>query len=130
MSTLAPQYQNFNSPYKDHWNKGGRSQGHCGYCLPCLIRRASLAGIDTTTYTLDDLKAAPLDTRHAEGRQVRSFQLAIDRLAKRPSLATALIHKPGPLFDDPTRQPALAAVYLRGMQEVGRLLAGVRTEAL
>jgi hypothetical protein len=118
------------SPSKGHWKKGGQSSGHCGYCLPCLIRRAALLGMDTTTYSVPDLKAQPLDTRHAEGRQVRSFQLAIARLAKRPGLADALIHKPGPLFDDPARQPALAAVYLRGMQEVGRLLTGVRTVAL
>jgi hypothetical protein len=86
--------------------------------------------MDTTTYAVADLKARALNTKMAEGREVRSFQLAIERLAKRPALAGALIHKPGPLSDDPGRQAALAGVYLRGMQEVGRLLAGVRTEAL
>jgi hypothetical protein len=89
-----------------------------------------LLGGDTTSYGLANLKARRLDTKKAEGRQVRSFQLAIDRLAKRPELAPVLIHKPGPLYDDPARQPALAAVYRRGLEEVGRLIAGVRTAPL
>jgi hypothetical protein len=86
--------------------------------------------MDTTTYSIANLKAKTLDTNQAEGRQVRSFQVAIARLAARPDLAGALIHKPGPLYDDPARQPALAEVYRRGMVEVGRLLTGVRTAPL
>lgn len=106
---------------------------HCGYCLPCLIRRAAiLAGLtsdpDTTVYTVDDLTARVLDTRQSEGVQIRSFQLAIERLRSRPGLAPILIHKPGPLLDEsPVRQAAIAGVYRRGLDEVGALLAGVRT---
>ena len=40
-----------------------------------------------------------------------------------------LIHKPGPLFDEsPARQAAIAGVYRRGLEEVGALLRGVRTQ--
>lgn len=119
------------APTKGRWQ--GHSTQHCGYCLPCLIRRASLLkgfgpGADETVYTIDDLTSRPLDTRQSEGVQVRSFQLAIERLRARPSLAPILIHKPGPLFDEsPPRQAALAEVYRRGLEEVGALLAGVRT---
>lgn len=122
------------SPTKGRWQ--GIGVQHCGYCLPCLIRRGSLtAGLaptaDPTTYTLADLTARPLNTREAEGVQIRSFQLAIDRLRRRPALAEFLIHKPGPLSDeDAARQTALASVYLRGMDEVGNILAGVRTRPL
>jgi hypothetical protein len=64
----------------------------------------------------------------AEGIQVRSFQLSVARLVKRPGLASILIHKSGPLRDEsPDRQAALASVYLRGMKEVGKLLAHVTT---
>lgn len=115
----------------------GRYQGlgtqHCGYCLPCIIRRAALVtGLrpdpDPTVYTVDDLTARVLDTRQAEGVQIRSFQLAIERLRARPGLAPILIHKPGPLFDESqARQAALAGVYRRGLDEVDILLAGVRT---
>jgi hypothetical protein len=126
LKKLAPLSLSCSSPTKGRWKK--KPQGHCGYCLPCLIRRAALLGMDTTTYGVPDLKAAPLNTRIAEGQQARSFQFAIARLAKRPELAKILIHKQGPLSDDTSRLPGLAGVYARGMAEVGKLLAGVRTE--
>lgn len=119
------------SPTKGRWQ--GLGTQHCGYCLPCLIRRAALVtGLrpdsDPTVYTVDDLTARVLDTRQSEGVQIRSFQLAIERLRTRPGLAPILILKPGPLFDEsPTRQAAIAGVYRRGLNEVGALLAGVRT---
>jgi hypothetical protein len=128
---LVPSSLSCASPTKGRWQ--GLGTQHCGYCLPCLIRRAALvAGLhpdpDPTTYTVDDLKTRALDTRQSEGVQIRSFQLAIERLRVRPALAPILIHKPGPLFDEtPARQAALAGVYRRGLEEVGALLAGVRT---
>ena len=128
---LTPMSLSCAAPTKGRWQ--GLGTQHCGYCLPCLIRRASLLkgfgpGADPTVYTVDDLTARALDTRQSEGVQVRSFQLAIDRLRARPALAPILIHKPGPLFDElPARQASLAGVYRRGLDEVGALLAGVRT---
>lgn len=108
---------------------------HCGYCLPCIIRRAALTkgfgvGNDKTTYMLDDLTARPLDSTKAEGVQIRSFQYAIHRLAARPQLATTLIHLNGSLSDETTEeQTALADVYSRGLDEVDQILRGVRTQA-
>jgi hypothetical protein len=121
------------SPTKARWK--GHGTEHCGFCLPCLIRRAAIKGgiqgTDPTTYTLADLQAAPLNTSEAEGVQVRSFQFAIARLAQKPHLASILIHKSGPLTDeDSSRQAALADVYLRGMNEVGNLLMNVITSPL
>jgi hypothetical protein len=128
---LIPASLSCASPSKARWV--GHSTEHCGYCLPCIIRRASLKkGLnekDPTPYTLQDLTAAPLKTSEAKGLQVRSFQVAINRLKSQPALADLLIHKPGPLTDEsPQRQQALAQVYLRGMMEVADLLKGVRTE--
>lgn len=128
---IAPSSLSCSSPSKGRWQ--GLGTQHCGYCLPCLIRRAALdggfgRGSDPTTYTLADLTARSLDPRQSEGQQVRSFQLAIERLSARPDLATILIHKPGPLSDEtPARRLALAEVYRRGLAEVGALLAGVMT---
>lgn len=128
---LIPSSLSCASPTKGRWQ--GLGTQHCGYCLPCLIRRAALiAGLrpdpDPTVYTVDDLTARVLDTRQSEGVQIRSFQLAIERLRARPELAPILIHKPGPLFDEsPANQAVLAGVYRRGLNEVGALLAGVRT---
>ncbi|MBN9362834.1 MULTISPECIES: Qat anti-phage system QueC-like protein QatC [unclassified Devosia] len=128
---LTPSSLSCAAPTKGRWQ--GLGTQHCGYCLPCLIRRGALLkgfgpGADATVYTVDDLTAHALDTRQSEGVQVRSFQLAIERLRARPALAPILIHKPGPLFDEsPARQTALADVYRRGLEEVGALLTGVRT---
>lgn len=130
LTRLAPSSLSCSSPAKARWQ--GRATEHCGYCLPCLIRRAALrkglGAADGTAYTVDDLKGSILDTLKAEGQQVRAFQYAIERLRLKPQLARLLIHKPGPLSDEsPTRQASLADVYLRGLEEVDTLLTGVRT---
>lgn len=124
LTKLAPDSLSCSSPAKARWL--GLPQGHCGHCLPCLIRRASLLGRDATPYVLDDLNAGVLDTRKAEGIQVRSFQLAIERLRRNPALAGVLVHKPGSLADVPQQVDQLADVYRRGLLEVGQLLKGVR----
>mgnify|MGYP003586893349 CR=1 FL=1 len=108
----------------------GRGIEHCGYCLPCLIRRAALTaawgtGNDQTPYTLPDLHVQRLDTRRATGVQVRSFQYAIDRLKGKPQLANLLIHKPGSLADEAEHLDDLADVYRRGLDEIERLIDGV-----
>lgn len=132
LRSLLDQSMSCSSPTKGRWQ--GHTTEHCGYCLPCIIRRASLArGLgqsDPTTYTLPTFKGAVLNCTQAEGRQVRSFQYAIERLRKNPAMARILIHKPGPLFDEtPANQLALTEVYRRGLKEVSDALAGVVTKA-
>lgn len=128
LMSVADKSISCSSPAKLRWAK--QAQGHCGYCLPCLIRRASMLSDDPTEYYLADLKHKPLNSAEAEGVQVRSFQLAIDRLRSRPELARVLIHKPGPLYDhDLDDQARMAGVYVRGLEEVGRLLDGVSTRS-
>lgn len=128
---LIPVSLSCSSPSKGRWK--GLGIQHCGYCVPCLVRRASLdaglgRGVDHTTYTVADLTERFLDTRQAEGQHVRSFQLAIERLKAKPALASILIHKAGPLSDEPPdRQTAWADVYRRGLEEVDALLSGVIT---
>ena len=129
---LTPSSLSCASPVKGRWQ--GLGIQHCGYCLPCLIRRAALlTGLrperDPTVYTVRDLNERALNTRQSEGMDIRSFQIAIERIRARPALASVLIHKPGPLSDESSaRQAALAEVYRRGLEEVGTLLNGVRTQ--
>jgi hypothetical protein len=122
---LVPLSLSCASPTKGRWRHHGTE--HCGYCLPCLIRRAALGADDPTPYTLANLKAEAWNPKQAKGEQIRSFQFAVERLRQRPDLAKLLIHKPGPLSDDPGNHDELADVYRRGLAEVGALLAGVRT---
>jgi hypothetical protein len=118
--------------YSRYLGQKGRGVEQCGYCLPCLIRRAALdmawgSGIDTTVYTIPDLRAYPLNSQNEIGKQVRSFQVAIERLRIKPDLAKLLIHKPGPLSDEIPRLNQLADVYLRGLNEVAQLIRDVKT---
>jgi hypothetical protein len=116
------------SANKARWK--GAAPGHCGHCVPCIIRRAALLrlnGPDPTHYTLADLKAHPLNSTRAEGEDIRSFQLAIRRLNNNIQRAHVLIHESGPLTDYADEIESYAQVYLRGMQEVGELLNGVAT---
>lgn len=110
-----------------------RTPKHCGRCVPCLIRRAAIAeawGADDTPYRIADLRAQVLNTKKAEGEHVRSFQLALARLARAPGRARFDIHRPGPLIDHVDKLGDYEAVYIAGMQEVGRLLQGVRARPL
>jgi len=124
------------SPASGRWQgRQGHGIEHCGHCLPCLIRRASLdaawgPGSDSTVYTVSDLRAQPLDTKESIGKQVRSFQFAIERLRGRPDLARLLIHKPGSLADEIDRLDQLADVYRRGLNEVAQLINGVTTKPI
>ena len=105
------------------------SPGHCGYCMPCLIRRASIHAAfnsDSTTYSIPDLYAQTLDAKKAESTDVRAFQMMIRRLKKTPSLADILVYKTGPLGDySPEEVAKYAAVFRRGIAEVGTILDNV-----
>ena len=105
------------------------SPGHCGYCMPCLIRRASIHAAfnsDSTTYSIPDLYAQTLDAKKAESTDVRAFQMMSRRLKKTPALADILVYKTGPLGDYlPEEVAKYAAVFRRGIAEVGTILDDV-----
>ena len=108
------------------------SPRHCGYCVPCLIRRAALeAGLgvkDPTLYSVENLREQTLATDRAEGEHIRSFQLMAKRIKRDPGLAKILVHKPGPLIDSPAEIPGYAEVFRRGVLEVAKLLQGVQAK--
>lgn len=130
---LIPSSLSCSSPTKGRWT--GHGVQHCGYCVPCVIRRAALkSGLgrhsDPTTYYLADLSEGILNSRKAKGEQLRSFQYAVSRLRANPGLAKSLIHSSGSLADESSvRQIELADVYLRGMAEVEHLLRGVEASS-
>nr|WP_281719360.1 Qat anti-phage system QueC-like protein QatC [Nitrosomonas nitrosa] len=130
LKRIVPFSLSCSSPTKGRW--AGRGTEHCGYCLPCIIRRASLEtafgrGKDPTAYAIKDLASRPLNTLRAEGQQIRSLQIAIERLRRTPTLAKILIHKSGSLSDQVDNLDELAAVYQRGMLEVAKSLTGTKT---
>jgi hypothetical protein len=131
LSKTITETMSCSSPGKRRW--AGLSPGHCGHCVPCIIRRASLqdvAGGDPTIYALSDLRARKLDCNKAEGDHIRSFQLAIGKLGASMSRARVIIRKPGSLQDSEHAIDELAGVFCRGIGEIERLLDGVVTAPL
>ena len=85
-----------------------------------------MPGSDTTEYYLDDLHSRVLDSKSADGKNIRSFLFAAENLRRKSARATLLVKKPGPLPDDEIGR--YADVYQRGMDEVSKLLDGVRVK--
>lgn len=116
---------------KGRWK--GLPPGHCGHCTPCLIRRASVIaafGSDATDYSIPDLTAQKLNAKQAEASNVRAFQMMSHRISKHPGIANTLVHKTGPLSDYSAKEIAeYAAVFRRGIEEVGALVDDVVIEA-
>lgn len=111
------------SPTKGRWKK--QPNGHCGYCVPCIIRRAAVIaafGKDDTFYSSARLPVSAGDPHKADGKNLRSFALAVQRLESNPSLAKLMIHSSGPLSEFSDEWDAYAEMYAHGMQEVASLL--------
>lgn len=113
---------------KARWQ--GNAPGHCGHCVPCIIRRAALMKLgipDPTSYVIGPLTGKRLPSNQADGEHVRSFQFAIHRLNKNRDTAHILVEMAGPLPDYPGELEAYANLYCRGLGEVEQLLLGVKT---
>mgnify|MGYP003642410338 CR=1 FL=1 len=128
LAELAPQSMSCSAPAQVRF-EGARPQ-HCGRCVPCLIRRASLktgmAGPDTTEYFLQNLDGQTFDSKTAEGKNIRSFLFAAENLKRFPERTRYLVQKPGPLERDEIED--YVGVYHRGMAEVLDLLTMVRSK--
>ena len=112
------------SPGKGRWKN--LSPQHCGYCVPCLIRRAAMYkafGQDATVYTEKSIHKMQNKNSEGMGIQLRSFQYAIDKIKQDSKRALFYIHKPGPLpHDDNEYLQELANVYMRGLMEVDEFI--------
>ena len=116
---------------KARWK--GLSPQHCGYCVPCLIRHASIKKAlekDKTPYLLP-ITIRSLNSTRAEGIDVRSFQMMARRLSQRSELASILVHKSGPLSDYTSDEiKAYAEVFARGIQEVATIVNDIPVQPL
>lgn len=105
-------------PAAGRWTGAGGNQ-HCGYCLPCLVRRAAIASWtgDATSYRYHDLGVA----LPGGGADLRAVRLALARDAARPP-TIARILTAGPLPGDAAELDGYLGVYVRGMEELRRLV--------
>lgn len=101
----------------------GRPIGqHCGYCVPCIIRRASLhaVGLDEEPRNVDVL-SLEIKPNEAAGYDKRAFLMALSRLKDITLLqVTSEIMSTGPL--NVGELDGLTDVFRRGMAEVERFL--------
>lgn len=88
---------------------------HCGYCLPCTIRRASIqkGGLqDTSTYFDSKYKALPI------ARQAyRTYKCALNGFDE--NNAFLRIQESGPIEENIEQ---FADLYVRGMKEMRECL--------
>lgn len=122
------------SPNKYRWNLG-KTDIHCGHCVPCIIRRAAFykaLGHDPTSYVLieHDMRNRSLDSDAAEGKDIRSFQFILTKLQRNPDLARRMVLLPGPLPDAGEHLKDYVSVFERGLAEVETFLSGVETKPL
>ena len=96
-------------------HKGMRKTMHCGYCLPCTIRKAAILRgnlNDTSTYWDENYKSIPI----AE-QAYRTYTYALANLDE--DMAFLKIQLSGPIKND---IDAFADLYVRGMKEVKEYL--------
>jgi hypothetical protein len=96
---------------------------HCGYCVPCIIRLASMraAGFETRRAVFTDVIKERPAPDSAQGTDVHAFRIAIERVKTLGPLQLVgeVLHT-GPLPPGDVRE--FAAVYKRGIEEVGKFL--------
>lgn len=104
--------------------KGGNPYQHCGYCVPCIIRRASMAavGLDTTEPYGINILTHPPSSESGTGRDFRAFEMALQR-GTDPDYSPLLeVLNSGPLPASTHRVEMYVGVFERGMDEVRQLL--------
>jgi hypothetical protein len=82
---LAPRSISCSHPEAPRWRE--RQQGNCGYCFPCLIRRAAMHSVGedrTDEYQWDALTDTDLLARHVKsGRSLRALASSLGRPERR-----------------------------------------------
>lgn len=104
----------------------GLGNGHCGSCVPCIIRRASFAAAkvaDIFPYRRDIYRDGGLQIDKAEGADILAFKYMIAKVQKHPDYLTAAIRNTGPLGDNVSEY---IAVYKRALQEVDDVIKTVQ----
>lgn len=94
---------------------------HCGYCVPCIIRRAAMykAGVDDDKeYRIDVLTNPPSESTKS-GRDYRAFLMAIERRKINNKLNFFNVLRSGPILADYQKY---INIYKRGMDEVENFL--------
>lgn len=103
----------------------GLGNGHCGYCVPCIIRQASFkaAGLKDKFPYRKDIYSRYLQIDKAEGADILAFKYMVAKVNKQPKYLTAAIRLTGQLPGDVA---GFIDVYSRALREVNELIKDVK----
>jgi hypothetical protein len=110
-------------PVASRWLKN--RQGNCGYCFPCLMRRAALHAVgwdDGKEYLYDALRQPEVLASRARGANLRSLLYLIAAWRRHPD-RERLLRQTGPIPGGPDNEQQLADLIQRGLAEMSRWLA-------
>lgn len=108
-------------PAANRWS-GGSSSDHCGYCFPCLIRRASLfsAGLDDASQYAHDVITAPPSNGCKKAEDLYALRIGVARFAGLSEARSVFeVLKSGPIPQDVT---TYMQVFKRGIDELKAFL--------
>lgn len=100
----------------------GQGNGHCGYCVPCIIRQAAFkaAGLsDIFNYRKNIFNPQGMEIKKAEGADILAFKYLIEKVRQKPAFLTAAIRSTGSLGGDVA---PYVGIYQRALCEVEDLL--------
>ncbi|WP_272421450.1 Qat anti-phage system QueC-like protein QatC [Polyangium jinanense] len=122
LRAVAPLSMSCSHPEQGRWRKI-KPGNHCGYCVPCIVRRASMTAASLSDAAYDNDVLRP-DVKLSVDRRkdLRAFEIAVQR-SRRASLSDAVfdVLSTGPL--PPGEVGDYASVYMRGMAEIARFLS-------
>jgi len=118
---LATQSSSCARPVASRWR--GRGAGECGYCYPCLLRRAALHRLGRDRgedYLLDALAGNDTLEHRVRGRDLRALLLGLKTWEEAPQEVEGRLHwgEPGP--DAAGQFAATRRLLASGFQEIGR----------
>jgi hypothetical protein len=108
-------------PGANRFTKVKNPNAHCGYCIPCIIRRAAVRHAkitDPTLYAFDDLSELLSKKRRLDLRAVR---MALDKYRRQPPRVADILAA-GPLPATDVELNGYLNVFKRGLDEVRRFL--------
>lgn len=98
-------------------------KGHCGVCMPCIIRRASLrkAGMPEGDY-LYDIDSYALNLSKSRGETLRALRIFLERYKKKEGTLIFDLLSNGPIPESSGAIDDFESVFRRGLDELITLL--------
>ena len=110
LRTLLPYSISCAHPVASRWKKD--RQGNCGYCFPCLMRRAALHSVgwdEGQQYLYDVLKQPEVLASRARGADLRSLLYLLSQWRRNPQ-PQQLLWQSGPLPVGPEERQKLVSL--------------------